>query len=72
MKSQPPADGRTGSAGEIHLARIGDHRWSWRYVESASDIELYCNETFSSREAAIESAGRAYPDVPFAEDDDGE
>jgi hypothetical protein len=44
---------------------VGD-RWAWRWVEPASGIELHSNETFATREGAKESARGAYPDVPFA------
>ena len=42
------------------------------YVEPDDGVELYSNETFATADAAKEWAGRAYPDVPFAEDDEGE
>ncbi len=66
MKTPPPADPRP----RIHLDPAGDERWTWRYVEDETGLELYSNETFSSRETAMEWARRAYPDVPFVDEGD--
>ncbi len=66
MKTPPPADPRP----ELHLDRLEEERWTWRYVERETGVELHSNETFSSREAASDWARRAYPDVPFADDED--
>jgi hypothetical protein len=59
----PPADAHS----QLYIERLEDDRWTWRYVEGESDVELHSNETFSSREAAVDWARRAYPDVPFAD-----
>ncbi len=66
MKTHQPADPRP----ELHVDRLDDDRWTWRYVERESGLELHSNETFSSREVAVDWARRAYPDVPFADGDD--
>ncbi len=70
MKSQPPADGQGGPAAQLLVEKIGDEQWSWRYLESASGITLHSNETFHSREAAVDSARKAYPDVALADDEE--
>ena len=67
MKTPPPADPRP----QIHIDPVEDERWTWRYVERETGIELHSNETFSSREAAADWARRAYPDVRFADDEEG-
>ena len=72
MKNQQPPDGGQGRPAQLHIERYGDDHWTWRYVEAASGVELHSNETFTSREAAADWARRAYPDVPFAEDEDSE
>jgi hypothetical protein len=55
---------------ELHVERAGDDAWTWRYVERETSVELHSNEVFSSRETAVDWARRAYPDVPFADDED--
>jgi hypothetical protein len=65
VKSHQPADAGGEPQAELHLGEVGD-RWAWRWVEPASGIELHSNETFATREGAKESARGAYPDVPFA------
>jgi hypothetical protein len=50
--------------------RTDGERWTWRYVEQETGIELHSNETFSSREVAVDWARRAYPDVPLADDEE--
>ena len=64
MKNQQRPDGE-GAA--LHVHEMEDGRWTWRYVDPSSDLELHSNETFSSEEAARDWAQRAYPDVPFAD-----
>ena len=66
MKNQQPPDGEDAAA--LHLEEAREGRWTWRYVDPASGMTLHSNETFSSREAAVDWARRAYPDVPFAEE----
>ncbi len=66
MKTSRPADPRP----QLHVDSLGDDRWTWRYVEQETGLELHSNETFSSRELAAEWAQRAYPDVPLADDQD--
>lgn len=41
--------------------------WTWSYVEPDNGIVLHSNETYGSREEAVEWARRAYPDLEFAE-----
>ena len=65
MKSPPPR-------AELRVRSLGEHGWTWAYVEPGSDVELYSNETYPNPEEARDWAGRAYPDVPFGEDDEGE
>ncbi len=65
MKNQQPADARP----EIHVYPVEGERWTWRCVEAATGLELHSNETFSTREGAVDWARRAYPDVPFADDE---
>lgn len=64
MKTSRPADPRP----QLHVDAVDDDRWTWRYVEQETGLELYSNEMFSSREIAAEWAKRAYPDVPLAEE----
>ena len=70
MKNQQRPDDGSPS---LQLESIEGGRWTWRYVEPSAGLELHSNETFSSRKAAMDWARRAYPDVPFAgEQDQGE
>jgi hypothetical protein len=74
-KSPPPAEGdETGGGGPRAELQVvaAEERWTWRYVEPDTGVELDSNETFASREAAVDWARRAYPDVPFAEDEGSE
>jgi hypothetical protein len=68
VKTPRPADPRA----QLHIDTTDDDRWTWRYVEQETGVELHSNETFSSRDVAVDWARRAYPDVPFADDEDGE
>ncbi|HJP64804.1 MAG TPA: hypothetical protein VKA30_00710 [Actinomycetota bacterium] len=54
----------------LRVAETEDGRWTWCYCEPGNDLTLYSNETFASREAAMDWAKRAYPEVPFAEESD--
>ncbi len=65
MNKPPPADARP----RIHVETADDEHWTWRYVDEKAGLELHSNETFSSREVAVDWARRAYPDVPFADED---
>ena len=65
MNKPPPADARP----RIHVERAEDEHWTWRYVDEETGVELHSNETFSSREVAVDWARRAYPDVPFADEE---
>lgn len=67
MKSQQPPDG-PGAA--LRVDSTEDGRWTWSYSEPATDLTLHSNETFATREAAMDWAQRAYPDVPFADEQD--
>jgi ubiquinol-cytochrome c reductase cytochrome b subunit len=57
-----PAD---GAAARVRLDQEADGRWRWRYVDPDGDVELCSNRTFTSAEAARESAARAYPQTPM-------
>ncbi len=67
MKSQPPTD---ADGPELRVTPTDDDRWTWRYNEPATDLTLHSNETFASRDVAMDWARRAYPDVPFADDEE--
>jgi hypothetical protein len=64
-EQQPEAPGPA-----LHLRPAENGRWTWSYSEPATDVTLYSNETFSTREAAMDWAQRAYPEIPFAEEED--
>ena len=55
---------------QLHVDPLEDERWTWRYVEVGTGLELHSNETFASREAAMDWAQRAYPGVAFADEQD--
>lgn len=79
MKSQQPPEsgGASGPRLHIHAIEAGPERssegsavrWTWCYVEPDSGVELFSNETYATSEGAADYARRAYPDVPFADDD---
>ena len=73
-QQQPEGDEAAGPALHIHSVEAGpeqdDERWTWCYVEPATGIELFSNETYATREGATEYARRAYPDVPFADEEE--
>ena len=56
---------------ELRFHRVEDDGWTVCYVEADAGVELYSNETYATLEAAEEWARRAFPDVPFAEDEGG-
>ena len=60
---QPPA--------EIRFHRVEDDGWTVCYAEPEAGVELYSNETYATVDDAKEWARRAFPDVPFAEGDEG-
>ena len=63
MKSrQPPA--------ELRVRSVEDEVWTWSYVEPDNHVELYSNEIYSTAEEARKWARRAYPDLPFGDDDE--
>ena len=64
QKSQPPR-------AELRVHRVEDDGWTVCYVEPDAGVELYSNETYATVDAAKDWARRAYPDLPFAEDDGG-
>jgi hypothetical protein len=68
VKNQQRPD---GGGVTLRVEETEDGRWTWYYSEPAADMTLQSNETFASREIAMDWARRAYPDVPFA-DDQGE
>ena len=49
-----------------------DGRWGWCYHEPGGDVWLHSNQDYASREEAVISARRAYPDVPFSPETPGE
>jgi hypothetical protein len=55
---------------ELRVHSVEDDGWTWYYVEPEDGVELYSNETYATADDAKEWARRAYPDVPFAEDDE--
>ncbi len=63
MKSQQPR-------AELRILSLDEHGWAWCYVEPDNDVELFGNETYRNADEAREWARRAYPEVPFAEDDE--
>jgi hypothetical protein len=63
---QPPED----SGAVLRVEEIEDGRWNWSYTDPAADMTLHSNETYSSRDVAMDWARRAYPGVPFAEEQD--
>ncbi len=50
---------------------VEDSAWTWCYVEPGHHVELYSNEFYRTAEEAKEWARRAYPDVPFGDDEEG-
>ena len=65
VKNQQQPEGGVAS---LRVEELEGGRWTWCYREA--DLTLHSNETFASREAAMDWARRAYPDVPFAEGQD--
>ena len=57
---------------ELRVRALEDDVWTWFYVEPENDVELYSNETYPTADDAREWARRAYPDVPFGEDEGDE
>jgi hypothetical protein len=53
---------------ELRVRSLGEHVWTWAYVEPESDVELYSNETYATADEARDWARRAYPEVEFGED----
>ena len=54
---------------ELRVRSLDEHGWTWCYVEPERDVELYSNETYPTADEAREQARRAYPKVPFGEDE---
>jgi hypothetical protein len=67
VKNQQPPEGR---GAVLRVEETEDGRWTWSYSEPAAEMTLHSNETFASREVAMDWAQRAYPDVPFADEQD--
>jgi hypothetical protein len=65
QKSRPPQ-------AELRVEAVEDDGWTWCYVEPETGVELYSNEMYATVDAAKEWARRAYPDVPLAEEQEGE
>ena len=55
------------SEAQLHVEPVGGDRWTWRYVENGTRIELWSNEMYGSREEAAEWARRAFPDLEVAD-----
>lgn len=70
MKNQQPPEADKAAAPALHIHSVEEDRWTWCYVEPATGIELFSNETYATREGAVEYARRAYPDVPFADEEE--
>ena len=66
MKNQQAPDGQGAS---LRVQALEGGRWTWSYSEPAGGPTLHSNETFASRETAMDWARRAYPDVPFADEE---
>ncbi len=66
MGNPPPADGTADERAVLHAYELADGRWGWCYRQPEHDFELHSNTTFPTREEAVVSARRAYPDVPLA------
>ena len=54
---------------ELRVESVEDDGWTWSYVEPEVGLVLYSNETYATADGAKDLARRAYPDVPFAEDE---
>ncbi len=67
MNRLPPVVAEPARA-ELRIEPVAGGRWTWRYVEPDTGVELYSNETFVSREVAEDWARRAYPDLELAEE----
>ena len=57
------------SEAQLHVEAVPGDRWTWRYAEAGTGIELWSNETYGSQEEAAEWARRAYPDLEVADSD---
>ncbi len=55
---------------ELRVQSLDEYGWTWCYVEPETDVELYSNETYPTADDARDWARRAYPDVPFGEDEE--
>jgi ubiquinol-cytochrome c reductase cytochrome b subunit len=57
--------------GVVEVWRESSEFWRWRYTEPPSEgreaLELFSNEVYETRQAAIEAASSAYPGVPVLE-----
>jgi hypothetical protein len=55
----------------VEVWREPSQFWRWRYVEPRGDgtpaVELFSNDIYQQREAAVEAAMTAYPGVPVRE-----
>ncbi len=63
MKSRQPR-------AELRVRSLDGDGWAWCYVEPENGVELFGNEIYANADEAREWARRAYPDVPFADDQD--
>ena len=70
MKSQKSQKSQRPRA-ELRVHRVEDDGWTVCYVEPEDGVELYSNETYGTVDDARDWARRAFPDVPFADDDEG-
>lgn len=67
-RTRAEPDGAAGGVLEIRPRAGG--RWTWCYREIERGVELQSNLDYPTREEAAVSARRAYPDVPFAPEDE--
>ena len=63
MKTRPSPDPR------LRVSEVEGGRWTWCWSDPSTDLTLFSNETYASRDEACDWARRAYPDVPFADDE---
>ena len=55
------------ASARLHVEPLAGDRWTWKYVETDTGIELCSNEMYGSREEAVDWACRAYPDLEVAD-----
>ncbi len=63
MGNSPRPQAADGEALDVY--EFSDGRWAWCYRDTRSGFELHSNHAFATRQEAVVSARRAYPDVAF-------